>query len=48
MARSLLARGEGVELTVEEVDPEVPVRRDPQKSLADGDEESSLRDGVRG
>jgi hypothetical protein len=36
-----LARGEGVELAAEEVDPEVPVHRDPKKSLADGDEEAA-------
>jgi hypothetical protein len=48
LARSPLTRGEGVELAVEEVDPEVPVRQDPQKSLTDGDEGSCLQDGVRG
>jgi hypothetical protein len=35
-----------VKLAAEEVDPEVLVRRDPQKSVADDDKGSRLRDGV--
>jgi hypothetical protein len=35
-----------VELTTKEMDPQVPVRRDPQESLVDGDEGGRLRDGV--
>jgi hypothetical protein len=33
---------------MEEVDPQVPMHRDPQESLADGDEGGHLRNGVRG
>jgi hypothetical protein len=45
-ARSPLAPTESVKLAAEEVDPEVLVRRDPQKSVADDDKGSRLRDGV--
>jgi hypothetical protein len=37
-----------VELAAEEMDPEVPVRQDPQESLVDSDEGSRLRDGIGG
>jgi hypothetical protein len=42
------ARGESVELTTEEVDPQVPVHRDAQESLVDDDKGGCLRDGVGG
>jgi hypothetical protein len=41
-ARLHLARGEGVEFRVEEVNPEIPVHQDPQEPLADGDEGGRL------
>jgi hypothetical protein len=37
-----------VQLRAEEMDPEIPVRWDPQEPLADADEGSRLRDCVRG
>jgi hypothetical protein len=46
--RPLLARGESMKLAAEKVDPEIPVRRDTQKSLAEGSEEGCVRDGIGG
>jgi hypothetical protein len=43
-----LRRGKRVQLRAEEVDPEIPVRWDPQEPLADAGEGSRLRDRVRG
>jgi hypothetical protein len=37
-----------VQLRVEEVDPEIPVHRDPQEPLAHADEGGRLQDCVRG
>jgi hypothetical protein len=42
LTRPLLTRGESVKLATEKVEPEIPVRRDPQVSFADGDEASCL------
>jgi hypothetical protein len=37
-----------MKLAAEKVDPEIPVRRDTQKSLAEGSEEGCVRDGIGG
>jgi hypothetical protein len=39
--RPLLSCGESVELAAEEVDPQIPVRRDSQESLADETKEAA-------
>ena len=38
----------GVELALEQVPPQVPMRVHPQVALADGNEDHRLRDGVGG
>jgi hypothetical protein len=40
--RPPLAHGKSMKFAAEEMDPEVLVHRDPQKSLTDGDEGSRL------
>ena len=35
-----------IKLTAEQMDPQIPVRFDPQIPLADGDDDRRLRDGV--
>jgi hypothetical protein len=47
MPHSRFGRDKRVQLRAEEVNPEIPVRWDPQESLADTDEGGRLRDRIR-